>query len=63
MKRLLIVAAMAVYIAAVIISSAGAFTAAYINGEGIFVAGGILNLLCGLWGFWKVYKDELEHCD
>ena len=54
---------MAVYIAAAIISSAGAFTAAYINGEGIFVAGGILNLLCGFWGFWKVYKDELEHCD
>lgn len=61
MKRLLVVAAMAVYIMAVIISSAGAFTAAYLGRGGIFVVGGIVNLLCGLWGFWRAYKDKLEH--
>lgn len=61
MKRLIVVAAMAVYIMAVIISSAGAFTAAHLGRGVIFVVGGVLNLLCGFYAFWRTYKDKLEH--
>lgn len=57
-KSKLIPFAVLIYVAAFVIASAGAINYAFNYGEHIYTVGGILNLIFGGYGVYRVWKKS-----